>query len=187
MKEAYRDVPIIVGGIEASLRRIAHYDYWSDRVKRSVLLDSRADLLVFGNAERAIVDIAHRLANGEKVADLTDIRGTAFVTRHPPANRTLIDSTSVDEPGRIKAHPNPYEGMEPEPCAEGQTEDNNEPAPVRLMASSKQDTHAIRLPSAEAVTEDPVLYAHASRVFHKETNPHNALPLIQAHGDRRSG
>ena len=124
------------------------------------------------------------LANGEKVADLTDIRGTAFVTRHPPANRTLIDSTSVDEPGRIEAHPNPYEGMEPEPCAEGQTEDNNEPAPVRLMASSKQDTHAIRLPSAEAVTEDPVLYAHASRVFHKETNPHNALPLIQAHGDR---
>ena len=96
MKEAYRDVPIIVGGIEASLRRIAHYDYWSDRVKRSVLLDSRADLLVFGNAERAIVDIAHRLANGDKAADLTDILGTAFATRHPPANRTLIDSTSVD-------------------------------------------------------------------------------------------
>jgi len=184
LKEAYRDVPIIAGGIEASLRRIAHYDYWSDRVKRSVLLDSRADLLVFGNAERAIVDIAHRLANGEQVSDLTDIRGTAFVTRNPPANRTLINSTSVDEPGRIEAHPNPYEGMEPEPCAEGQDEDNNEPAPVRLMASSKQDTHAIRLPSAEAVSEDPVLYAHASRVFHKETNPHNALPLIQAHGDR---
>ena len=97
LKEAYRDVPIIIGGIEAILRRIAHYDYWSDRVKRSVLLDSRADLLVFGNAERAIVDIAHRLANGDKAADLTDIRGTAFVTRHPPANRTLIDSTSVDE------------------------------------------------------------------------------------------
>ena len=76
LKEAYRDVPIIAGGIEASLRRIAHYDYWSDRVKRSVLLDSRADLLVFGNAERAIVDIAHRLANGEQVSDLT---GAMFI------------------------------------------------------------------------------------------------------------
>jgi len=186
LKEAYRDVPIIIGGIEASLRRIAHYDYWGDRVKRSVLLDSRADLLVFGNAERAIVDIAHRLANGEPAREITDIRGTAFVTRHPPADRTLINSTSVDAPGRIEAHPNPYEGMEPEPCAEGQSDKSGEtdPTPVRLMASSKQDTHAIRLPSAEAVAEDPVLYAHASRVFHKETNPHNALPLIQAHGDR---
>jgi len=75
--------------------------------------------------------------------------------------------------------------MEPEPCAENQTRTTaDKPEPVRLMASPKPDTHAIRLPSAEAVAEDPVLYAHASRVFHKETNPHNALPMIQAHGDR---
>ena len=186
LREAFRDVPIIIGGIEASLRRIAHYDYWSDRVRRSVLLDSRADLLLFGNAERAIVEIAHGLAEGRTIDTLTHIRGTAFTTRTPPADRILIDSTSVDQPGRIDAHPNPYQGMEPEPCSDAQTDAESASAatPVRLMASPKCDTHAIRLPSAEAVAEDPVLYAHASRVFHKETNPHNALPMVQAHGDR---
>ena len=185
LREAFKDVPIVIGGIEASLRRIAHYDYWSDRVRRSILLDSRADILLFGNAERAIVEVAHRLANGQSVADLTDIRGTAYVTHRPPADRLLIDSTSVDKPGAVEPHPNPYEGMEQEPCEENQNSTAaNNPEPVRLMASPKADTHAIRLPSAEAVAEDPVLYAHASRVFHKETNPHNALPMIQAHGDR---
>jgi uncharacterized radical SAM protein YgiQ len=183
LREAYKSVPIIIGGIEASLRRIAHYDYWSDRVRRSVLLDSRADLLLFGNAERAIVEVAHRLAAGEPVGALTDIRGTAYVTTVLPTDRILIDSTSVDQPGAVDAHPNPYDGMEPEPCSDAKNE-APESEPVRLLASPKPDTHAIRLPSAEAVTEDPVLYAHASRVFHKETNPHNALPLVQAHGDR---
>lgn len=185
LREAYKDVPIVIGGIEASLRRIAHYDYWSDRIRRSILLDSRADLLVFGNAERAIVEVAHQIASGRAISQLTDIRGTAFVTDQPPAGRLLVDSTSVDQPGATEPHPNPYEGMEPEPCVENQTgKPADEPEPVRLMASPKPDTHAIRLPSAEAVAEDPVLYAHASRVFHKETNPHNALPMIQAHGDR---
>ena len=185
LREAYKDVPIVIGGIEASLRRIAHYDYWSDRTRRSILLDSRADLLVFGNAERAIVEVAHQIASGRAISQLTDIRGTAFVTDQPPEGRLLVDSTSVDQPGTIEPHPNPYEGMEPEPCAENQTGTTaDKPEPVRLMASPKPDTHAIRLPSAEAVAEDPVLYAHASRVFHKETNPHNALPMIQAHGDR---
>ena len=185
LREAFKDVPIVIGGIEASLRRIAHYDYWSDRVRRSILLDSRADILLFGNAERAIVEVAHRLANGQSITDLTDIRGTAYVTHHPPADRLLIDSTSVDKPGAVDPHPNPYEGMEQEPCEENQNSTAaNNPEAVRLMASPKADTHAIRLPSAEAVAEDPVLYAHASRVFHKETNPHNALPMIQAHGDR---
>ena len=183
LREAYKTVPIVIGGIEASLRRIAHYDYWSDRVRRSVLLDSRADLLLFGNAERAIVEVAHRLAAGEPVGALSDIRGTAYVTTSLPSDRILVDSTSVDRPGAVDAHPNPYDGMEPEPCSDAQTA-ASESEPVRLLASPKADTHAIRLPSAEAVTEDPVLYAHASRVFHKETNPHNALPLVQAHGDR---
>ncbi len=185
LREAYRDTPIVIGGIEASLRRIAHYDYWSDRVKRSVLLDSRADLLVFGNAERAIVAVAHRLADGEGIEQLRDIRGTAFVTKSLPQNRIVIDSPAVDAPGPVTPHPNPYEGMEAEPCNESGAKDGDAGTQsIRLMASPSPDTHAIRLPSAEAVTEDPVLYAHASRVFHKETNPHNALPLVQAHGDR---
>ena len=65
-REAYRDVPIVIGGIEASLRRIAHFDYWSEKVRRSVLLDAKADLLVYGNGERQIFEIARRLAAGER-------------------------------------------------------------------------------------------------------------------------
>jgi uncharacterized radical SAM protein YgiQ len=81
-REAYSDVPLVIGGIEASLRRIAHYDYWSDKVRRSILPDSKADLLLFGNAERALVELAHRLAKGEKIADICDLRGTVFMLPH---------------------------------------------------------------------------------------------------------
>jgi uncharacterized radical SAM protein YgiQ len=66
-REAFKDVPIVIGGIEASLRRIAHFDYWSEKIRRSILLDAKADLLVYGNGERAICEIAHRLAAGESV------------------------------------------------------------------------------------------------------------------------
>ncbi|MFM7432841.1 MAG: YgiQ family radical SAM protein, partial [Gammaproteobacteria bacterium] len=83
-REAYADVPIVIGGIEASLRRIAHFDYWSEKVRRSILLDAKADLLLFGNAERQIVEVAHRLAAGEKIADITDLRGIAFARRALP-------------------------------------------------------------------------------------------------------
>ncbi|PID62356.1 MAG: YgiQ family radical SAM protein [Gammaproteobacteria bacterium] len=107
-REAFRDVPIVLGGIEASLRRIAHYDYWQDKVRRSILADAKADLLVFGNGERAIVDIAHRLAAGESIDKLTDIRGTACLIDEIPADRIVIDSTRIDKPGRIEEPVNPY-------------------------------------------------------------------------------
>ncbi len=81
-REAYSDIPIVLGGIEASLRRIAHYDYWSDKVRRSILPDSKADLLLYGNAERALLELAHRLAKGEKVGEIRDLRGSAFVVPH---------------------------------------------------------------------------------------------------------
>jgi uncharacterized radical SAM protein YgiQ len=102
-KEAFKDVPVVLGGIEASLRRIAHYDYWQDKVRRSLLVDSKADLLLYGNAERAIVEIAHRLARREPIEAITDVRGTAFMVRqsHEPAGWLQIDSTEVDRPGRI--------------------------------------------------------------------------------------
>jgi uncharacterized radical SAM protein YgiQ len=81
-REAYKGVPIVIGGIEASLRRIAHYDYWSEKIRRSILPDSKADILLFGNAERAIVELSHRLANGEHIRDITDIRGTAIMRQN---------------------------------------------------------------------------------------------------------
>ncbi len=185
-REAYKDIPIIIGGIEASLRRIAHFDYWSDTVRRSVLLDAKADLLVYGNGERQIVEIAHRLAGGEAIAALTDIRGTAFVQRALPEGWAEIDSTHIDEPGRIETHPDPYAISPQKSCG-------NEPAAadgakvIRLQRRVPQHDRAhtvIRLPAYDAVKIDAVLYAHASRVMHLETNPGNARALVQGHGDR---
>ena len=107
-KEAYGDVPVVLGGIEASLRRIAHFDYWQDAVRRSILLDASADLLLYGNAERAIVEVSHRIARGDRVADMTDIRGTAFVRNGTPDGWWEIDSTRIDRPGRIDQIVSPY-------------------------------------------------------------------------------
>lgn len=78
IRQSYRDIPIIIGGIEASLRRLAHYDYWSDKLKRSILLDSQADLLLYGMGERSIVEVAEALDSGLSIQDLTFIRGSVY-------------------------------------------------------------------------------------------------------------
>jgi uncharacterized radical SAM protein YgiQ len=83
-REAFKDVPVVLGGIEASLRRTAHFDYWSEKVRRSILFDAKADLLVYGNAERAVVELTRRLAAGEGIRDIRDIRGTAFALSEIP-------------------------------------------------------------------------------------------------------
>ena len=262
-REAFKDVPIILGGIEGSLRRIAHYDYWSDKVRRSVVVDAKCDLLLYGNAERAIVEIAHRLAAKETIATMTDIRGTAFIRRSgdETANGWFeIDSTSVDAPGRVEAHVNPYlmvadaakelgascarddeakavaaaaekgsvllppllgEGTAkplrfmPNPnlslkintgslhpnllpgekgtiqgfssrslpqAIEDKVEGSPSPASGKIKVPPR-DRSVIRLPSYEQVKSDAVLYAHANRVLHLETNPGNARALVQAHGE----
>ena len=227
-REAFPGTPVIIGSIEASLRRIAHYDYWSDTVRRSVLPDSKADLLIFGNAERALLDVTHRLAKGEKIGDIRDVRGTGFMVPHdwlPPSDGTTshstkpasgqvagysqpspsrgeganaepkptsnwieVLSTELDTPGAIDAHVDPY-AMAPEgPTA--QTPEGS--APVRIVPraerlAAKQEVRArtvIRLPDYDQVKNNPVLYAHASRVFHLESNPGNARALRQAHGER---
>ena len=108
-REAYSQVPLVIGSIEASLRRIAHYDYWSDKVRRSILVDSKADILLYGNAERALVELSHRIAKGEKVADIQDIRGTAFLRKSIPEGWDEIESTKLDRPGTIDKAVDPYE------------------------------------------------------------------------------
>ena len=215
-KEAFNDVPIVLGGIEGSLRRIAHYDYWSDKVRRSIVVDSKCDLLLYGNAERAIVEIAHRLAAKEPVQDITDVRGTAFVRRETPEGWFEIDSSSIDVPGRVEAHVNPYLMVSEQAKAQGETcaredEANAVADAANAKAGAKtdagftvsplnfvpnpafqgkgafkvppRDRSVIRLPSYEQVKSDPVLYAHANRVLHLETNPGNARALVQAHGE----
>ena len=189
-REAFPDATVVIGSIEASLRRIAHYDYWSDKVRRSVLADSKADLLLFGNAERALVALAQRLDASEAIGEIRDLRGTAFMARGdwlPGDEWQEIDSLALDRPGRIDPHPDPY-AMEPAAAAPAAADGAQ---PVRIVSRSArlserraQRAHTVvRLPSYEEVSADPVLYAHASRVFHLESNPGNARALRQAHGE----
>mgnify|MGYP000027895375 CR=1 FL=1 len=196
LREAYKkQVPIIVGGIEASLRRLSHYDYWQDRIRGSVLLDSTADMLFFGNAERALIDVSHRLAAGEKINEIQNVRGTAFLCKTLPAidesesdtQWTEIDSTQLDQPGPVKAHLNPYQMIDEEEKKSQQELKADNASVVQIvphlqMRKTNPNTSYIRLPSLDQVKKDTALYAHMDRVFHKETNPGNARPLVQAHG-----
>lgn len=187
-REAYKDVPIVIGGIEASLRRIGHYDYWSDKVRRSVLLDAKADILLYGNAERAIAEVAHRISRGEHPREMHNIRGTAVVVKNLPTDWTVKDSQRVDRPGKIEPHINPYidtSGGDKAACASNKAaEQDDETQVVKILPIKGRDKEFILLPSFEKVSNDPVLYAHTSRVLHLETNPANAQVLVQAHGDR---
>jgi uncharacterized radical SAM protein YgiQ len=103
-REAYPNVPIVLGGIESSLRRIAHYDYWSDKVRRSVLVDAKGDILLYGNAERAVVEVAHRIANGQVAPDIDDVRGVAVMKRLLPEGWVELaadDIKNADEGARM--------------------------------------------------------------------------------------
>jgi uncharacterized radical SAM protein YgiQ len=223
-REAFSDVPIVIGGIEASLRRIAHFDYWSEKVRRSVLLDAKADLLVYGNGERQIVEIAHRLAKGQPIDQINDLRGTAFVRHVTPEGWTEIDSTSIDEPGPLNPPIDPYVANDAKSKAAMQAaahnaahEDDDDHGDVmaavpgeapaseaasapscataakqpvakvvkfhRHVPTSDRAQSVIRMPSFEAVRDDAVLYAHASRILHLESNPGNARSLVQRHGN----
>jgi uncharacterized radical SAM protein YgiQ len=138
-RRAFPGLPIVLGGIEASLRRIAHYDYWSDQVRRSILLDAKADVLVFGMGERPVWELAERLRAGEPIDSIRDVRGTAV------------------------------------PLRKGTWEE----LPAARRAA---DRAPVRLPSFEEVCADLGAFHRMSRDFQRETNPHNARPLLQPHG-----
>lgn len=185
-KEAYKEVPVVIGGIEASLRRIAHYDYWSETIRRSILIDAKADILIYGNAERPLVEVAHRIAGGETIETMQDIRGTAVIRKEPLPGWRGVDSSKLDQIGRIDPIPNPY--MEGAPCAddEGTAPVEQEAKPILVQPPKQKpwEKTYVKLPAFERVKEDKVLYAHASRILHHETNPGCARALSQAHGDR---
>jgi uncharacterized radical SAM protein YgiQ len=221
-REAYPDVPVLLGGIEGSLRRIAHYDYWSDKVRRSILMDAKADLLMYGNGERSIVEVLHRLARGENIKDITNVRGTAFIlnksSKHAKKEFIEIASNDVDSIGRVDPIINPYvmtddlegceieqkkdtasqyQGFVKEPVAnpivrEGtKLEDDTQIVQLKAAPSKAikhklppRELSVIRLPDFEQVANDPVLYAHANRILHLETNPGNARALVQSHAGR---
>ncbi|WP_440874223.1 YgiQ family radical SAM protein [Thalassotalea sp. PLHSN55] len=199
-KEAYKGVPVVIGGIEASLRRIAHYDYWSDKVRRSVLFDSKADLLIYGNAERPLVEIAHRIARGDNPKDITDVRGSAFISKQALPGWKGIDSRNIDKPGKIDPIISPYQEIDQSCATEAsakqvdvESDVTKTAQPIELKdyrnkswADKKKPwlTTYINLPTFEQVKDNKVLYAHASRIFHQEVNPTSAKPLAQRHGDR---
>lgn len=156
-REAFPDSFIVLGGIEASLRRIAHYDYWSDKIRRSILLDAKADLLLYGNAERALVEVTHRIAKKGSDQNFSDINGLAFIQHSTPSGWTEASADDLEDPN---------EGRQ------------------RIISKSNNDLVVIRLPSYEQVAQDPEAYARASRVLHRESNPGNARPLTQKHGNK---
>jgi len=146
---------------------------------------------MYGNAERQLVEVAHRLAKGERIDEITDLRGTAFVRHATPEGWTEIDSTSIDEPGKLNPPVDPYamEATKPQTTAPCQTAEPSPPQPVKVVRfyrhvpTSQREHSVIRMPPHEAVRDDPVLYAHASRILHLESNPGNARALVQRHGD----
>jgi len=195
-REAFSHIPVVVGGIEASLRRLAHFDYWSESIKRSVLIDSTADILLYGNSERALVELTHRMGNGESIKEITDLRGSAFLCKKIPEGWREIDSTQVDQVGGSARSINPYNAPHPSNCDDAkkirkQADNDSQNTQKEQVLSLVPDTQAIktdpkstyiRMPSFDQVVEDPILYAHSDRIFHRETNPGNARPLVQNQG-----
>ncbi len=159
-REAYSGVPVIAGSVEASLRRLAHYDYWSDKVRRSILLDAKPDLVAFGMGEESILEIARRLDAGETVRDLRDMRGIAYA---------LGAKESAELSDIRQGEP---EGVSPRTTSQ-----------VRgLTPSGSLGLHGfLTLPSYEAVCADKPTFAEATKLIHNETNPYNARGLVQFH------
>ncbi len=210
-KQAFKGVPIVIGGIEASLRRIGHYDYWTEKVRRSILVECKADMLLFGNAERPLVELTQRLAAGQSLSDMQDIPGTAVLVKQPLVGWRGKDSTDLDAPGHIDPIVSPY--GDDNTSASKTTEQASVALSSNSVCSSSQQGNAMgaadadsqalaikpmaayepikgkpwfmtyaKLPSFNAVKSDPVMYAHASRVMHHETNPGCARALYQQHG-----
>ena len=166
LKEAYRDVPVVIGGIEASLRRFAHYDFWEDKVRRSALIDAKADLLVYGMGESPLLELAQRLKAGEPFAAIRDIRGTAYASSTPPA--TAADTAGATAAGTAA------------PTAAATAAG----AAVATAAATPGAAGVLELPSFETVASDKAAYAEAFRLLSGEQNPGCAKVVVQRHAER---
>jgi uncharacterized radical SAM protein YgiQ len=149
-REAYKGVPVIAGGVEASLRRLAHYDFWSDKVRRPIIFDAKADLVVFGMGERPLVEIVQRLAAGQSVRDLRDVRGVVY---RLGANESRGEENRGGGGGHLVLLGGPSSPV---------------PRPSPLV-----------LPSYEEVSSDKAAFAAMTRAIHEETNPSIARQLMQ--------
>jgi uncharacterized radical SAM protein YgiQ len=168
LRRAFGKVPIIIGGIEASQRRFSHYDYWDDRVRRSVLLDSNADMLVFGMGEQQVVELAHRLNAGESLAEVNDVRGTAYVRKDVSFLDTPAFIERFGKPLRTLAH---EELLPPKQEPEAQARADAQP-----RVQEHQDTGSDNIPAHRKN------YARAFKTIFDEQDPVRGRPLIQSTG-----
>lgn len=151
-------------------------------------MDAKADMLIYGNGERPLVELAHRLAAGEPIEAIKDIRNTAIMAKGPLPGWSGVDSTRLDKPGRIDPIPHPY--GDDLPCVDDDSPFAPERQPkakevvVQPAKPKPWEKTYVLLPSYEKVKNDKVMYAHASRILHHETNPGCARALLQKHGDR---
>ncbi|MEX2138365.1 MAG: YgiQ family radical SAM protein [Pirellulales bacterium] len=164
-REAYKGVPVIAGGVEASLRRIAHYDYWSDKVRRPIILDCKADLVVFGMGERPIIEIAHRLKKGATIRELRDLRGVCYRLGAKEAVPEFQTRHGDKETGR-------QGDKETGGCVDSSF--------IIHHSSFRADT--IILPDYDTVVRDALAFCEMTKIAHNETNPYNARRLVQYHG-----
>jgi len=180
-REAFAGVPVIAGGVEASLRRLAHYDYWSDTVRKSILLDAKADLVVHGMGEEIIVDIAQRLAAGQTVKQLRDLRGVAYVLGASEAVRSDVVSRDAERSADSATAALRSASRLTEHAPEGYVDLSHQPPEFRRGLPEK----FCLLPSFEDVKADKAKFVEATRIIHINTNPFNAQTLVQYH-DRQA-
>ncbi len=173
IRHTYKDVPIIIGGIEASLRRLAHYDYWSDSLKRSILLDSQADLISYGMGEHSIVEIADALASGLAVSDITFIDGTVYKTK---SLEDVYDYELLPSYDELKENKITYaKSFYTQYC-------NTDPfSGKRLVEPYDKSRYVVQNPPAKPLTEsemDRVYSLPYMRAYHPSYEPLGGVPAI---------
>jgi len=171
-KEAFPDVPVILGGIEASLRRLSHYDYWDDRLRPSFLIDSRADLLVYGMGEKPVVEIAEALQSGLSITDLTYIRGTAYcseVIENPDDTVVLPSYKDVRNTKELFAK------------SFATRQRHTEAASAKILAEPYENRYVIQNPPAEPMSTeelDMIYRLPFARTYHPVYNNQGGVPAI---------
>jgi uncharacterized radical SAM protein YgiQ len=183
-REAYKGVPVIAGGVEASLRRIAHYDYWSDKVRRPIILDCKADLVVFGMGERPIVEIAHRLKAGETVRELRETRGVCYRLGAKEALPVGWAEAAAAE-AHVQQTPNAKPSLDargPARATSSGDQHQSSLGPPYGVQRTSFGSHTIVLPEYDAVVRNPLAFCEMTKIAHNETNPYNARRLVQYHG-----
>lgn len=173
-KEAYKKVPVILGGLEASLRRMAHYDYWDDRIRRSILLDARADLLVYGMGEKPIIEIAEALRSGIHIEHLTFIRGTVYNTEH-------LDPDALGEAEVLPAYDEILEAPHRYATSFMKQYRNTDPINGVTLIEPYRHTYVVQNPPAEPLSThelDSIYHLPFTKTYHPIYEKKGGVPAI---------